>query len=79
MEPLPGPPNEDLGPMRVWLTEVDVPGLAMSRSVGDKVAKTVGVTAVPEIQKHRIGPDVSHLTNCTMIVCIFLALCVTFL
>ncbi len=32
-----GPPGEDCGPPRVWLPEVDVPGLAMSRSIGDEV------------------------------------------
>nr|BAK02837.1 predicted protein [Hordeum vulgare subsp. vulgare] len=54
VEPLPGPPGEDCGPPRVWLAEVDVPGLAMSRSIGDEVSQTVGVISVPEILKHEI-------------------------
>jgi len=54
VEPLPGPPGEDCGPPRVWLAEVDVPGLAMSRSVGDEVSQTVGVISVPEIIPHDI-------------------------
>ena len=33
-----GPPGEDCGPPRVWLAEVDVPGLAMSRSIGDEAS-----------------------------------------
>lgn len=33
VEPLPGPPGEDCGPSRVWLAEVDVPGLAVSIAV----------------------------------------------
>ncbi|RLN70745.1 hypothetical protein BBJ28_00025948 [Nothophytophthora sp. Chile5] len=37
------------GSYRVWLQDVDMPGLAMSRSFGDAVAKTVGVTAEPEV------------------------------
>lgn len=37
-----------LGPERVWLLDEDVPGLAMSRSFGDLVAASVGVSAVPE-------------------------------
>lgn len=37
----------DEGPFRVWLKEEDSPGLAMSRSLGDKVAKTVGVIFNP--------------------------------
>jgi len=38
------------GPKRVWLKNKQAPGLAMTRSVGDLVAKTVGVTAEPEIK-----------------------------
>lgn len=37
------------GSHRVWLQDVDMPGLAMSRSFGDSVAKTVGVTAEPDV------------------------------
>ena len=41
-------------PPRVWLAEVDVPGLAMSRSIGDDVSQTVGVISVPDITQHTI-------------------------
>ena len=37
-----------MGPDRVWLQDEDLPGLAMSRSVGDFVSKAVGVTSEPE-------------------------------
>lgn len=57
VEPLPGPPGEDCGPQRVWLAEVDVPGLAMSRSIGDEVSQTVGVISVPEVVAHDITED----------------------
>jgi serine/threonine protein phosphatase PrpC len=57
VEPLPGPPGEDVGPPRVWLAEVDVPGLAMSRSIGDEVSQTVGVISVPELIPHQIQPN----------------------
>ena len=36
------------GPCRVWLQNENIPGLAMSRSVGDMIAATVGVTSDPE-------------------------------
>ncbi|KAL7685370.1 putative PPM-type phosphatase domain, protein phosphatase 2C family [Plasmopara halstedii] len=36
------------GPPRVWLGHMDVPGLAMSRSLGDAVAHTAGVISEPE-------------------------------
>ena len=37
------------GPERVWLKNEDTPGLAMSRSFGDEIAHTVGVTVSPDI------------------------------
>lgn len=54
VQPLPGLEGEDCGPMRVWLAEVNVPGLAMSRSIGDNVCNDVGVTHEPEVLAHRI-------------------------
>lgn len=36
------------GPPRVWLGHMDVPGLAMSRSIGDVVAHSAGVSTEPE-------------------------------
>lgn len=38
-----------LGPARVWLRDQDIPGLAMSRSLGDMVAASAGVICIPEI------------------------------
>ena len=38
------------GPQRVWLKNKPVPGLAMTRSIGDMAASSVGVTAEPEIK-----------------------------
>lgn len=57
VETLPGPPGEDCGPFRVWLHEVDVPGLAMSRSIGDEISQSVGVISNPEIRHHTIVPE----------------------
>ena len=34
-----GNDDEQCGPLRVWLPDVDVPGLAMSRAIGDGVSK----------------------------------------
>ena len=41
--------REPIGPLRVWLKYDDVPGLAMTRSMGDSVAAKAGVIAEPEI------------------------------
>ena len=35
------------GPLRVWKTEENSPGLAMSRSIGDTLAHTIGVISTP--------------------------------
>ncbi|CAD8188480.1 unnamed protein product [Paramecium octaurelia] len=45
-----------IGPARVWKSDEDVPGLAMSRSFGDYVASLVGVICEPEIIKHQLLP-----------------------
>jgi len=39
-----------IGPDRVWLKNKDEPGLAMSRSIGDKIAHSVGVSDEPELK-----------------------------
>lgn len=46
--------NEYVGPYRVWLKYEDYPGLAMSRSLGDFVSKSVGCSCVPEIIETKI-------------------------
>ena len=43
-------PGMFYGPKRVWLKNKQVPGLAMTRSIGDLAAASVGVTAEPEIK-----------------------------
>ena len=36
--------GEPVGPQRVWLAHEEIPGLAMSRSFGDRIAHSVGVS-----------------------------------
>mmetsp|Transcript_38192 Transcript_38192/g.28140 ORF Transcript_38192/g.28140 Transcript_38192/m.28140 type:complete len:128 (+) Transcript_38192:205-588(+) len=43
----------NLGPMRVWMKHEDSPGLAMSRSLGDELSKSLGVIATPDIKIYR--------------------------
>jgi serine/threonine protein phosphatase PrpC len=40
-----------LGPYRVWKPGTTLPGLVISRSIGDSVAKSVGVIPTPVVQK----------------------------
>ena len=50
IQPLREDDGEFVGPLRVWLKEDDIPGLAMTRAFGDKVAASVGVIADPGIK-----------------------------
>ena len=43
--------NEYIGPDRIWLNNSEIPGLAMSRSIGDTIAHSVGIISEPEIIK----------------------------
>ena len=52
IEPMKDEDNSFIGPPRVWLKEQDYPGLAMSRSFGDRVAHSVGVSEEPEIKEY---------------------------
>jgi serine/threonine protein phosphatase PrpC len=49
------------GPPRVWLGHMDVPGLAMSRSLGDAVAHTAGVISEPEFFERELDPATDRL------------------
>ncbi len=45
------------GPPRVWLSYANTPGLAMSRSVCDTIAKEAGVISEPDIIKLKLTED----------------------
>lgn len=47
IETFKGPNGENLGPGRVWLQNEDSPGLAMSRSLGDYQAHSIGIIPEP--------------------------------
>ena len=53
IEPMKDEDNTFIGPPRVWLKKQDYPGLAMSRSFGDRVAHSVGVSEKPEIKEYK--------------------------
>ena len=46
-----------VGPHRVWVKNGTTPGLAMSRSIGDKVAASVGVIAAPILNSFKMYPE----------------------
>ena len=49
--------GEFVGPERIWIKEEEVPGLAMTRSFGDRVAATVGVISEPEIKEEKLDEN----------------------
>mmetsp|Transcript_9889 Transcript_9889/g.25012 ORF Transcript_9889/g.25012 Transcript_9889/m.25012 type:complete len:397 (+) Transcript_9889:298-1488(+) len=46
-----------IGPLRVWLKEIQTPGLMVSRSIGDTVCHDIGVCSNPHIHCHRRTKD----------------------
>jgi len=43
------------GPARVWMKDVDAPGLAMSRSMGDRLVHDWGVVSTPSFVEHEVN------------------------
>ena len=63
VEPFIGIPHVDqstggyIGPSRVWMQHEQIPGLAMSRSLGDFVASQLGVTSEPDFMQAELTPE----------------------
>lgn len=57
VDPFREPNGDPIGPHRVWLRNENVPGLAMSRSLGDLVASSVGVIPEPEFFEIELNED----------------------
>eukprot|EP01017_Pseudomicrothorax_dubius_P043321 TRINITY_DN7192_c0_g1_i2.p1 TRINITY_DN7192_c0_g1~~TRINITY_DN7192_c0_g1_i2.p1 ORF type:complete len:157 (+),score=41.44 TRINITY_DN7192_c0_g1_i2:40-471(+) len=57
IEPFVDEDGNYIGPQRVWLRDDDVPGLAMTRSLGDAVGARAGVSWMPEILEFPISPE----------------------
>ncbi|CAI2387570.1 unnamed protein product [Moneuplotes crassus] len=63
IKPFYDPNGNPFGPQRVWKSGCKKPGLAMTRSLGDTYAHSVGVTCVPEIRKYRVPQKGQGLTH----------------
>ena len=46
-----------VGPLRVYMRDKDLPGLAMTRSFGDYFASLAGTISIPEIKEHFLVPE----------------------
>ena len=51
------------GIFRVWKKECDYPGLAISRSLGDKVAELIGVICDPEILEFQLDESCKYIVS----------------
>lgn len=58
--------GNDVGPYRVWANKGPMLGLAMSRSLGDRLAHNVGVIPDPEVRPHGNIDNTSSLLLGTM-------------
>ena len=58
--------GEKTGPFRVYIKDMDQPGLAMSRSFGDKKAKSCGVIPYPDIIECNLNNnDFKYMVICS--------------
>jgi serine/threonine protein phosphatase PrpC len=57
--------GEFMGPFRVWIRGKDYPGLAMSRSIGDQHAKSVGVIPDPGIMEYTLSKSTKYIITCS--------------
>ena len=53
--------GEKSGPFRVWKKGEEYPGIAMSRSIGDFIASTLGVVPVPKFIDEKIDSDTKFI------------------
>ena len=53
--------GEKSGPFRVWKKGEEYPGIAMSRSIGDFIATTLGVIPVPKFLDEKIDNDTKFI------------------
>ena len=57
--------GEKTGPFRVYMKNSEQPGLAMSRSFGDKKAKFCGVIPIPDIIEYNLKWNYKYMVICS--------------
>lgn len=62
---LTGQNDDESDPPRLWLAREDVPGCAFTRSVGDRLGKSIGVIALPELLDKEITTDDEYIVICS--------------
>ena len=57
IRPMKDEDGDFIGPMRVYMKDRDMPGLAMTRSFGDYYGSTAGVISEPEVSEYVFKPE----------------------
>ena len=57
IRPMKDDDGEFIGPLRVYMKDKDMPGLAMTRSFGDYFGSTAGVISEPEVSEYFFKPE----------------------
>ena len=57
IRPMKDEDGEFIGPLRVYMKDKDMPGLAMTRSFGDYFGSTAGVISEPEVTEYFFKPE----------------------
>ncbi|KAL6762977.1 phosphatase 2C-like domain-containing protein [Haematococcus lacustris] len=61
--------GQAVGPLRVWCKDRDAPGLCITRSFGDALAHSIGVTEEPEVVTHSLEKSDRYLLIVTNSIC----------
>ena len=59
------PFGNGIGPYRVWNDTMTMPGIAMSRSIGDIFSKTLGVIPDPQIVEYTLSEKSKYMIICS--------------
>ncbi|KAJ9509410.1 hypothetical protein QJQ45_001852 [Haematococcus lacustris] len=61
--------GQAVGPLRVWCKDRDAPGLCITRSFGDALAHSIGVTEEPEVVTHSLEQSDRYLLIISNSIC----------
>ena len=53
--------NQELGPLKIFLKNENIPGLTITRSFGDKIGKSIGLISKPFINEYTLNRNVKYI------------------
>ena len=53
--------NQELGPLKIFLKNKNIPGLTITRSFGDKIGKSLGLISKPFINEYTLNKTVKYI------------------